>query len=59
MKEENLLADIGPSIVFLLATLVFGMGWLNTGRTLFLAATILLGIVTLYQVYRLRRVYLE
>lgn len=59
MKEETVLADIGPTVVFLLATLVFGMGWLNTGRSLFLAGTLLLGIVTVYLLYRLRRVYIE
>lgn len=59
MKEERLLVDISPTILFGLATVVFGIGWLQTGRTIYLLAVVIVGMATAYTLYRLRTLYLE
>lgn len=59
MKEERLLVDISSPIIFVVATIIFTIGWLQTGQTLLLAAGLLAGLGTVYTLYRLEQLYMR
>lgn len=59
MKEERLLVDISPPIIFAVAGLVFTVGWLQTGQTILLGAGLLAALGTLYTLYRIEQLYLR
>lgn len=59
MSDRTLIADVAPGVLFALAALVFAIGGINTGQSWFLFGAVLLGLVSAYQLYRLRRLYIE
>ncbi len=59
MKEEDLLADLGPAVLFFLATILFAVGWLQTDKGLYLGGALLTGVGTIYLLYRLGRLYIQ
>ncbi|MFW6458696.1 MAG: hypothetical protein ACOCY6_04695 [Halodesulfurarchaeum sp.] len=59
MKDRNLLFDLAPAVLFALATILFLLGWLQTGQMIFLSAGLLGGLATVYAGYRVRKLYLE
>ena len=59
MKEENLLADVLPVGLFGGATILFAIGWVRTGQFLYTIATLLMGLITIYSLYRVHRVYIR
>lgn len=59
MKEERLLVDITPPIIFAVAGIIFTVGWLQTGQTILLAAGLLAGLGTVYALYRLEQLYIR
>lgn len=58
MKEERLLVDISPPIIFAVAGIIFTVGWLQTGQTILLGAGLLAVLGTVYTLYRLGRLYI-
>lgn len=59
MKEERLLVDISPPIIFAVGGIIFTVGWVQTGQTILLAAGLLAALGTVYTLYRLEQLYLR
>jgi hypothetical protein len=59
MSKRDLLFDVTPVALFALAALVFAIGGATTGKWWLHGAALLAGLVAVYQLSRLRSLYID